>query len=124
MMANNYLSVYHHNIRGSRSKLDRLNMFLKEEKPDVFCFSETYLKPSFKFQLENYDIIRKDRVWARMGGVMIAIKKQIAYIEIKNLIPDSVHDTEVVAIKLIKENVTIPSIYHPKGNQPIRSCLR
>ena len=115
-MANNYLSVYHHNIRGIRSKLDQLNMFLKEEKPDVFCFNETYLKPSFKLQLENYDIIRKDRVWARMGGVMIAIKKQIAYIEIKNLIPDGVHDTEVVAIKLIKENVTIASIYHPKGN--------
>ena len=68
-----------------------------EDKPDVFCSNKTYLKPSYKLKLENYDKIMKDRTWARIGGVMIAIEKQIAYTEIKNLIPDGVHDTEMVA---------------------------
>ena len=47
---------------------------------------------------------------------MIAIKNQIAYTETKNLLPDRVRDTEAVAVKSINENVTIASIYHPKGN--------
>ena len=47
---------------------------------------------------------------------MIAINKNIQFIEIKNLIPNGFQDTEAVAIELIKENTIIVSIYHPHEN--------
>ena len=84
-MATNYIKICHHNIRGLRPKLQELKLFLIEEKPDIICFNETFLKPSYKIKLDNYNIIRNDRIWGRNGGVMVAINKKIQFIEIKKI---------------------------------------
>ena len=49
--------------------------------------NETFVKPKFKFEINGYNIVRKDRIYHDHGGVAILIKDHIICKEIKiNLI--------------------------------------
>jgi len=56
--------------------------FLNEldEKPDVVCVQETWLKPNLEFKLHGYTGIRRDRNTGEGGGgCAIFIKTEIPY---------------------------------------------
>lgn len=47
--------------------------------PQVICIQETWLKPHFKFVLQGYIAVRRDRKVGNGGGVVTFIKNDVAY---------------------------------------------
>ena len=117
----------HLNIRGIRSKLNELKLFIKAEKPDFISLNETFLKPSFKVKIDGYNIIRKDRVYGSHGGVAIIIKDTIITKEI--IINNTTKtDNEFLIIEALIPNknqlnkLIISTIYCPKG-KPCKNII-
>ena len=84
------MRIAHLNIRGITSKIDEVKSILLEYKIDIFCLSETFLdltKPSTFFKINNYDILRKDRVTGQGGGLLCFIRKGIPFQMINSLDP-------------------------------------
>lgn len=68
------------NTTSVRNKKPQLTRFLVEEKIDIACLSETFLKPADKFEIMNYNVIRKDRQSpTRGGGVAIVLKNNLSF---------------------------------------------
>ena len=115
-----FFKIMHINIRGIRSKKVELENYLNEEKPDIVSINESFLKPKFNFEINGYNILRKDRIHGIHGGVTILIKDQIIYKEIKiNLINKTENEYLVIEAFLPNnknlQKTIIASIYCPKG---------
>lgn len=54
-------------------KLD-IDYLIHTENPEVFAICETWLTTNDKFDIKDYEIIRKDRIEQRGGGLAICIK--------------------------------------------------
>ena len=68
------MKIAHLNIRGLTSKIDEVNNILFTSKIDIFCLTETFLddtKPSSFFHINNYILIRKNRVTGQGGGCIM-----------------------------------------------------
>lgn len=50
-----------------------------EEKPDVICVQESWLKPKFDFVIKGYVTVRRDREEGNGGGCVTFIKSGIQY---------------------------------------------
>ncbi len=48
-----------------------------EEKPDVICVQESWLKPKFDFVIKGYVSVRRDREREMVVGVLPFIKSEI-----------------------------------------------
>jgi len=81
--------------------------------PQVICIQETHLSSRKEFQLENYNIERRDRINRSKGGVMTLIHKTISY----TLLP-SISDIEeiTIEIRLHQQVIRIVNIYNPPNN--------
>lgn len=44
-----------------------------DNRPDIICIHETWLKPQLNFDLQGYILIRKDRKQGNGGGVAIPL---------------------------------------------------
>lgn len=53
------------------------------EKPDIICIQESWLRPHLKFGLVGYNSIRRDRENNQGGGCITLIKDNLAYRRIK-----------------------------------------
>lgn len=51
----------------------------REEKPEVVCVQETWLKPNLDFVLSGYIAIRQDRREGGGGGCVTFVKQGIPY---------------------------------------------
>ena len=61
------------------------------------CLNETWLKPSDKLIIKNYETIRKDRASAKMGGgVCILVNRRLCFEKL-----DIQIDEEVLILKII-----------------------
>ena len=103
------MRIAHLNIRGITSKIDEVKSILLEYKIDIFCLSETFLdltKPSTFFKINNYDILRKDRVTGQGGGLLCFIRKGIPFQMINSLDPVI---PESMTLKITQTN-TLPFI--------------
>ena len=61
-------------------KIDELHIFLQHEKADICCITETWLKDTIDdnvISIQNYQIVRKDRIYAQHGGVALYVKESI-----------------------------------------------
>jgi exonuclease III len=98
------------NAQGLTTKLTEFKKIIFERKPDIICIQETFLKPKHLFHLPGYNIIRKDRIDNRKGGVAILTKQGINY----RLI-DTPPELECVSVEITSKNesITIVSIYIP-----------
>ena len=102
------------NARGLKAHASELKQFLSSIKtqPDLICVAETLLKPTQKFNLESYEIIRKDREGTHAaGGVAILIKSGVQYTNL-NLIFNKI---EAIAIEMYSNNgkISVVNVYDP-----------
>lgn len=79
MILNNNLNLLQWNCKSLRHKLLELNKYIMEF--DIFFLSETWLNSLDSITIKGFDIIKKDRVGRRGGGVAIRIKDGIKYSE-------------------------------------------
>ena len=85
------------------------------------AIQETHLKPNSKFKPENsfvsYDIIRKDRLFRKAGGLMIVIRKDLIYNEkILQPYPNGKLEVQVVTIKEKSYDLDIMNVYNAPNN--------
>ena len=87
-------------------------IFNSKEKPDIICVQESWLKNSITYKLDNYTVVRKDRNFARGGGVCIFIKNNISYKIKEN---ELINDIEYIHIEFIRNNkyFNLVNIYNP-----------
>lgn len=83
---------------------------------DLILLSETWLKPHIKFDLKNFNIIRKDRTTTPTGsGLAICISKKLQYSVTNNIfsVDDSL-DTMAILLNTSHGKILIVNIYkHP-----------
>jgi hypothetical protein len=95
------LKILQININGIQNKIYELNQLVQEHDIDIILIQETKLKSNNKTPyIPNFSYIRKDRIDNNGGGLLIYIKSNIIFTEIK--IPDTVnqHNTEIQLVKL------------------------
>lgn len=102
------LNIYYQNISGLRTKSNTIHRFSTEELYDVIVIVETWLNADFYegefFDLNLYDVFRKDRDSAktgclRGGGVLIAVRRKFRAFSVKLNSDDSLLDQLCVCIK-------------------------
>lgn len=89
--------------------------FIAEKDIHILLLSETHLSPEQPFNFPGYNIIRKDRAEER-GSVAILIAVGIEYEEItlQNNFNESI---EVVAVRLLNNNLNLVSLYNGSGGE-------
>lgn len=93
--------------------------FIKCNNPDIILVTETKLNPRHKLNLQNYNIIRKDRVINKGGGGTCILVKTCHKIEELNL--PVFNSFEVTGIKLHLANnssINYFSVYYTPGISP------
>jgi hypothetical protein len=55
------------------NKLELLKNFLAKAQVDIMLVNETWFKPSTSIVIENYKIVRNDRIHSKGGGVCIIV---------------------------------------------------
>ncbi len=67
------------NIDGLISSILEVRDYLREEKPDVMCMTETKLRQEIllNFEKEGYKLWRRDRKGKGGGGVLILVREDI-----------------------------------------------
>ena len=108
--------ICHLNIRSVHKKVNSFKHFLITNSIGICILSETWLRPSQKLAIPNYNIIRKDRSDRPGGGVMIALHNSISYEQIKS--PPSCSEEEIIILKLHRitrdnEDVSLVAWYNP-----------
>jgi len=76
------LKVMHFNVQSLRGKKHELTHFLATNKVHICALNETWLAPSHKFAVKNYQTIRKDRS-SPGGGVCVLVHEDICFQTIK-----------------------------------------
>ena len=54
-------------------------IYNSQNKPDIICIQESWLKENIYYKLNNYSIIRKERKFTRGGGVCVLVKNNVTY---------------------------------------------
>lgn len=108
------LNIINLNIRSLVPKITELRDFAKNAAYDVIILTESWLNANIDdavIELENYNLIRKDRD-SRGGGVIIYIKCKYEF-QILNNLP--VGDTEQlwVSLNIKKQTVCVGGVYKP-----------
>ena len=68
------------NVMSLAPKIDELRVFLQHDKIDICCITETWLKDTIGdnvINIQNYQLLRKDRVHAQHGGRALYVKDNI-----------------------------------------------
>jgi len=76
------LLFYYTNARSIRNKLDDFKLELIEKEPDIVGITETWLSDNDSNHILDdigYEVIRRDRVDRKGGGVLLMIKSGIPY---------------------------------------------
>ena len=108
-------SILQWNIRNFKSQKPHLQHAIDIIKPSILCLQETHLKSEHNINISSFpELYRKDRIDRAGGGVLVAVRKDIAS-ELINI--DS--ELEVVAVKIFFNNktLTICSLYLPPDLQ-------
>jgi len=104
------------NAQSVRAHGDEFKKYVEENKPDVVCIQETWLKSTQVFRIPGYDILRKDRnIDGRdsgRGGCCIFVRKGLA---VSNVAVKS-EKLETQLIEIWTANMTkiyVANIYNP-----------
>jgi len=116
----NELTLLNWNCNGIEKQFDYLSHFIRSNKIDIACITETHLRPSSKCNLKipGYVSYRNDRICDKAtGGVAIIIHRRIAHCCLNT--PSS-EKLETIGIKLTQsyqQDVHIIAAYRPP-NKP------
>lgn len=113
------MSAYYQNVRGLKSKLRTLTCNIPLTNFDIYLFSETWLNDSInssELGFNNFNVFRLDRNKNNSsnkhgGGVLIAVKKQIACKSI-NLSKNNL-ETLFLILKLGNKKIIVNCSYIP-----------
>ena len=91
------------------------NVYNTPQKPDIICIQESWLKNRINYALDNYSIIRKDRIGERGGGVCIFIKNNIAYKIKENKSVNINLEYNHIEFIINNKHFNLINIYNPGG---------
>ena len=93
----------------------------QQQKIDIICIQETWLKANLNFKINNYSVLRKDRSDGR-GGIGIFIKDSFCY---TNKTDDQIKDIEYLhaEIHYNKSKLNVINIYNPPSNKSKQNHL-
>ena len=115
---NDHLYIYELNCNSIYKKLGEIKQVLYEDKPDIVCFSETWIKQRYTPKFNNYLAEWKHREGRGGGGLGILIHNSLQYQVIH--IPEYADGAlEVQAVKIYmgdQNSITILNIYNPVKN--------
>lgn len=108
------MKVIQWNCRSINSNRVFLEMLIEKHDPDILLLSETWLKNSQSFNLQGFNVFRRDRMNnSRGGGVMVATKTYLA----ATIVPLQlgVDEEEVIAVTVTwnRKQITFFSAYRP-----------
>ena len=119
-MENKKLSIFLLNCRSINNKLGEIKLMLYTRKPDIFCFTETWIS-RFEPKFIDYVAIWKHRGGAG-GGLGIILRKGLQHDNFQ-LTPFQNGKLEVQAVKIIlkiNDNVILVNIYNPNESVTIQ----
>lgn len=94
------LKIMFWNVRGIKGHMKELQNTLKDL--DIFIGVETWLNQKVKdsaIKFQGFFTIRKDRIYAKGGGIVIFVRKNIAFYELKTIaMPDQ--SVEILGIRI------------------------
>ena len=77
--------------------------------PHIICIQESFLKPKHNYKLDNYKIIRRDRLTENKGGVVTMIRSDFSFKTLNNPV-----ETEclIVEVMVNKKLFKIANVYN------------
>lgn len=82
-ISNGTLRIVFWNARSINKRINELPTLL--QNIDIFMCVESWLTPEDDFRIPGYISFRKDRLHSKGGGILILIKQNLAFYEIKNI---------------------------------------
>ena len=113
----------HLNIYSLKNKVDRLQVFLEKEKPNIVCITEHHLKDQER-KIINWENFYEGSIYCRKvktkGGTAIYVNTSTKSKEVNVLDLVSERNIELCAIKCSEEKVAVACVYRPpSGNHGI-----
>ena len=113
------LSVSCHNINRLYSKMDEIRYYLKVYFPvDIYGVVETFLDENVndsEILINNYNVVRKDRICSGGGGILIYVKQYLNYRRIPELeLP--IIEAIFIELQFSNGNILVGFIYRPPNN--------
>ena len=106
------LKLMYTNIDGVLSSRLELEDYLKEEKPEIVCLTETKLNDETNINFaKNYNIWRRDRRGKGGGGTMVMIKKELMVDQV--LYGEGKAELISVKLKINEKELTVIVVYVP-----------
>ena len=121
----NFVRILYWNANGIYSRLFQLYDFLCENFVDICCISETHLKLEIHLHSHpEFRIYRLDRIDARLGGVLIIVRRSIKH-ELLPSLQTSLLENIGIEVICSRRKFHVYSCYNPGGssNSQIRSFL-
>lgn len=113
------LKCFYTNARSLVNKLDELNLYLIEEKPDIIGITETWLNSSIddsELKADGYAVFRRDRdnkYKQRGGGVLLLVKEHFNAELRDDLYDNNFPECIWCSIEVNKINILVGVCYRP-----------
>lgn len=116
------LKIIQWNLRSFKHKCNELINYSRYT--DIFIISETRLDFRDSITFKGFDIIRKDRIDRRGGGVLILVRSNLKYLILED-IPDCQGRLETCGITIFSDQgkISIISLYRPPDSPQINSLM-
>jgi hypothetical protein len=112
-------SVILSNVRSINNKIDEVEVLLRDHKPDIAVFTETWLDdeiPNQAIDIDRYSSLRRDRN-SLGGGILCYISKELKVnvVDVPSVTPLSC-DTEFLPLYIDNLRLLVICCYHPVWN--------
>ena len=106
------LRILYWNPRSVCNKIEEIQQMI--QAIDILVCVESWLKDDINFHFSGFNTFRKDRVHTSGGGIVFLIRKNLNYIENKNLNNDNLFaELCGIVITNLKDPITIIACYKP-----------
>jgi ribonucleases P/MRP protein subunit RPP40 len=119
---NNTLGCFYVNARSIMNKVDELQLYVEEEKPDIIGITETWVFEDVldsEINIDGYTTLRKDRISgnkSRGGGVLLYIKNDISVTRRDELVDEHFSESLWCDIEVGNEKTLIGICYRPPAS--------
>ena len=119
------MKIMYHNIRGLKSKLESLCEIVEAGKPDIVAIVETMLDNKDEIQIDGYEIFRNDRITGGGGGILVALKKDLRGITVReDEKGKQITESMWLRINNGKVDVKLGVVYNPQESKTSKMVQR
>lgn len=119
----NKLKIVYWNVRSFMQRQNELEHLLKNSPIDILICVESWLTDNYSISCQGYITIRKDRTHSRGGGIIMLIRKSIAFREIVNLkTPSETVELLGIHINNVTPALDIIACYRAPGLTLTQQC--